>query len=189
MSLLTRKIRRALLTLLKVGFLAFVGAMLLVQIPELRYDLGETVPVEIRNPEELTLDRYPGAVFVMVHGRPDFQKGFVYRRYGLNYTYFNIDPFGMRIVVRTHDEVTDEWRNLDRFLGKLRPFNAQPFHYKIRDIYQEKFSADVPEDAFFLALDDVPRLSGWQIGAVVFSGVLWLVMFYFFFFFRWKRPF
>ena len=175
------------LTVLKVLFLAFVGAMLLVQIPELRYDLGDHVPVDVYTPEELTFERFPKATFVTVHGSPNFEKGFVYRRYGLNYTYFNIKPFGMRIVARTHDEVTDEWKRLDRFLGKLRPFNAQPFHYRIRDIYREKFRAEVPEDAFFLALDDVPRLSGWQIGAAGFSCVLWLVMFYFFFFFR-RRP-
>ena len=91
-------------------------------------------------------------------------------------------------MVRTYEPVTDEWKDLNRFLGKLRPFNHQPFHYKIRDIYKEKFDIKVPDNAFFLGLDDVPKISGWQVGAVTFAFVLWLVMFYMFYFFKWEKP-
>jgi hypothetical protein len=32
----------------------------------------------------------------------------------------------------------------------------------------------------FLALDDVSRISVWQIGALCFASILWLCLFYFF---------
>jgi hypothetical protein len=172
------------LVVLKLLALAFVGAMILVQLPEIRYGLGSQAPVAVAGPHELSLARFPRATFVLIQGKPDFTKAFVYRRYGLSYTYFNLEAYGMRLVVRTHRTVDGEWRELDRFLGKLRPFRYQPFHYRIRDIYGEMFAAPVPPDAFFLALDDVPRLSGWQVGAVIFAALLWVAMFYMFFFFR-----
>ena len=51
----------------------------------------------------------------------------------------------------------------------------------------EKFQVPVGEDAFFLALDDVPRLSGWQVGALIFASLLWIVMFYMFYFYKWRK--
>jgi hypothetical protein len=176
------------LFVLKVLGLAFVSGMILVQIPEMRYGLGPKVPVDVSGPHELSFEKFPKATFVTVKGKPDFEKAFVYRRYGLSYTYFNLEPYGMRLVVRTHHSVNEEWGDLDRFLGKLRPFRYQPFHYRIKDIYRDMFDASVPSDAFFLALDDVPRLNGWQVGAVIFAALLWAVMFYMFFFFKgWKK--
>jgi len=178
--------RKFWITLLKVGFLAFVSAMILVQVPELLYDLGPERPVPVVNSEDLSQESFRSATFVSVSGRPDFGNAFIYRRYGLSYTYFTVQPYGMRLIVRTHSRVTDEWRDLHRFLGKLRPFRRQPFHYRIRDIYQEKFRVTVPEDAFFLGLDDVPGINGWQIGALAFGSLLWGVMFYAFFLYRSK---
>jgi hypothetical protein len=176
--------KRFWLTVLKVFGLLFVGGMIWVQIPEILYDLGPKQPVNITDPDELSMERFGQAVFAAIHGKPDFENAFVYRRYGLGYTYFNVEPYGMRLVVRTYDKVTDEWKDLNRFLGKLRPFDGQPFSYRVRQIYDEKFQIEVPEKAFFLALDDVPRPSGWQLGAVVFAGVLWVAMFYLFFLYR-----
>ena len=175
------------LHILRIAALLFVGGMIYVQIPELIYDLSPRVPVKIAGPEELTPEKYPETTFVSITGEPDFNRAFVYNRYGLSYTYFNIKPYGMNLVVRTYEPVTDDWKSINTFLGKLRPFNKQPFHYKIRDIYKEKFDADVPEDAFFMALDDVPELSGWQVGAALFACILWCVMFYMFYFHKWKR--
>jgi hypothetical protein len=169
------------LTLLKVGALVFVGMMIAIQVPEIRYDLQPQKPVPVRKPEELTHERFPRATFVAVHGTPNFEKAFIYERYGLSYTYFNIEPYGLRLVVRTYEQVTDDWKQLDRFLGKLRPFEGQPFSYSIRHIYADRMEIEVPEDAFFLALDDVPELSGWQVGAAILATLIWLVMFYFFF--------
>jgi len=172
--------------LLKLGVLVFVSAMIAVQVPELMYDLGPDRPFPIGNPEDLSTKRFPSATFVSVSGKPDFRNAFIYRRYGLSYTYFTLQPYGLRLIVRTHSRVTDEWKALERFLGKLRPFRRQPFHYRIRDIYQEKFQVTIPEDAFFLALDDVPRINGWQVGALAFGSLLWFVMFYVFFLYRSK---
>jgi len=172
------------LTLLKILALVFVGAMIRVQIPELRYDFGPASPVIISGPEELSQTRFPNATFVSVAGTPNFERGFVYQRYGLHYTYFTIEPYDIRIVVRSYKKVTDEWKVLDRFLGKLRPFNKQPFSYRIREIYRDRYQIEVPEDTFFLALDDVPKPSGWQVGALIFASVLWMIMCYLFFFYR-----
>lgn len=172
------------LTALKIVGLVFVGGMIWVQIPELRYDLGRRRPVEITSPGGLSTERFGHATFVSIRGKPNFDRAFVYRRYGLSYTYFNLDPYGAGLVVRTYDRVTDEWKNLNRFLGRLRPFARQPFSYRIRQIYREKFQVEIPGDAFFLALDDVPRASGWQFGAMTFAGVLWVAMFYLFFLYR-----
>jgi hypothetical protein len=178
--------KRLWLTLLKLLALGFVGGMMLVQIPELRYDFGPAAPVTISNPEDLSPAVFTQATFVSVAGTANFERGFVYQRYGLGYTYFTIEPYGIRLVARTYDKVNDEWKALNRFLGKLHPFNKQPFSYRIRQIYQDNYGTDVPDDAFFLALDDVPKPSGWQVGAILFASVLWLIMFYMFFFYdRW----
>ena len=85
---------------------------------------------------------------------------------------FSIEPYGDLVVVRTYDPVTDEWRKMDRFVGKLRPFETQPFSYRIRAIYKEKMGVDVPDGALFLALYDVPKPNGWQIAAIVLATVL-----------------
>ena len=39
-------------------------------------------------------------------------------------------------------------------------------------------------NAFFIALDDVPKVSGWQVGATIFASLLWIAMFFLFFFFK-----
>jgi len=175
------------LNLLKILALLFVGAMILMQIPELRYDLQEARPVFITGQDDMTQERFSSSTFVSISGTPDFEKAFIYQRYGLSYTYFTVKPYGMRLVVRTYNPVTAEWKDLNRFLGKLRPFNDQPFSYRIRQIFQDKYQTEVPEDAFFLGLEDIPKVSGWQIGAVIFAGTLWMVMFYMFFFFERTR--
>lgn len=172
---------------LKVMALLFVGGMILVHIPELIYDLGPRTPMAISSPDDLSTERPLRTSFVSISGEPDFEKAFVYKRYGLSYTYFNIRPYGMKVIVRTYHTVNDEWKDLNRFLGKLKSFKRQPFYYKIRDIYKEQFGTDVPEGAFFLSLDDVPKLSGWQVGAAILACVLWAIMFYMFYFYDWSK--
>jgi hypothetical protein len=169
----------------KALFLAFVALLALVQLPELRYDLGPRTPVELSEPADLAPGRFPTATFVAVRGTPDFEHAFVYRRYGLDHTYFQLEGYGTRLVVRTYEKVTDEWHELDRFLGRLQPFVRQPFSYHVRDILRDRMGVEIPRDAYFLALDDVPRPSGWQVGAVVFSALLWCLLLYLFFL---RRP-
>ena len=62
-----------------------------------------------------------------------------------------------------------------------------PFSRRINAIYQSKFQVEIPHDAYFLARDDVPRPSKWQIGAVSFAALLWIVLFYFFYIFPRQR--
>ena len=183
------------LTLLKIVPLVFVAWMVTLQIPELLYDLGPKSPQFVESLEELTRERFPRSTFVSIAGTPDFSTGFRYRRYGLTYTYFTAEPYGARLVVRTYDPVVDEkgkikesWLNISRFVGKLRPFERQPFSYRIREYFQTKRGIDIPPDAFFLALYDTPKLSGWQLGAVIFASLLWIGMFYAFFIHKWKKP-
>jgi hypothetical protein len=176
--------KRILLLALKVVVLYFTAQMALLQVPELRYDLSDRTPAPVTSTAELEDLAVRRPVFAAVHGRADFGNAFTYQRYGLTFTYFTIRPYGLRIVARTHDRVTDEWTRLDRFLGKLRPFKEQPFSYRIEEIFREKHDLIIPADAYFLALDDVPEVSGWQIGAIVFSVLLWFALFYFFFLYR-----
>lgn len=175
---------RVALTVLKLAGLAVVGLMGLTQVPELRYDFGSRQPAVVAGPADLVPGRVAGPTFAAVHGTPDFTRAFVYRRYGLDHTYFTVEPYGLRLVVRTYGTVSDEWHELRRFLGRLQPFAQQPFSYRIREIYREQMGVEIPEDAYFLALDDVPRPSGWQVGALVLSAVLWLGMAYGFFLWR-----
>ena len=176
--------KRLGLFILKVLVLIVVAITAFNQLPELRYDLGPKQPITIKGLEDLAAGRFRKSTFVAVHGSPNFAKAFTYSRYGLTFTYFNIKPYDLNIVVRTYDRVTAEWTKLDRFLGRLRPFEKQPFSYHVRDIYQERMQVEIPEGAYFLALDDVPKPSGWQFSAVGFAALLWLVMFYLFFFHR-----
>jgi hypothetical protein len=175
------------LTVLKILALLFVTIMVLVQIPELLYDFGPKEPAVINGPEDLDVQRFKSATFVTLPGSPDFEHAFIYARYGLKYTYFLIEPYGIKLVARTYEPVNDDWKLYEQFVGKLRPFNRQPFSYRIRQLYKDRFQLDIPKDAFFLALYDVPKPSGWQIGAFVFAILLWGIMFYFFFFFDWKK--
>jgi hypothetical protein len=179
-----KRVRLLLLLTLKLAVLFLVAVMAFIQVPELRYDLGGTTPVVIASPDELDDRQFRQPDFVSVVGRADFSQAFTYQRYGLTFTYFTLKPYGMKIVVRTHERVTDEWPLLDRFLGKLRPFGEQPFSYRIEEIFREKNQAEIPPDAYFLALDDVPAVSGWQLGALIFSALLWAVLLYLFFFYR-----
>ena len=176
--------KRFWITALKVLFLVFIASMFLVQVGELRYDLGAKTPVQIDGVEQLQVQVGQNAVFASVRGKPNFERAFVYQRYGLSYTYFLLEPYHLRVVVRTYEKVGLEWEGLTRVVGKLRPFDDQPFSYAIEKIFQEQFGETVPPGAYFLGLYDVPKLSGWQVGAMSFAVVLWGVMFWLFFFFH-----
>ncbi len=174
-------ILRAIITFLKVLLLAIVGLMAWIQVPELVYDLGASTPVEVKGPEDLDVRSLGNTAFAVIRGTPDFRNAFVYKRYGLDHHYFTVKPYGMRLVVRTYDEITDEWQQLNSFVGRLRPFNRQPFSRYIAAIYLERFGITVPDDAWFLALDDVPKPSGWQAGGLVLAVVIWIALFWLFF--------
>ncbi len=179
--------KRIWLTVLKVFLLVFVAAMVVIQIPELRYDLGTKTPVAVADPGELDAKALNGSVFASVKGKPNFEQAFVYQRYGLGYTYFILEPYGLRMVVRTFEKVTEDWRNIDTYVGRLRSFDDQPFSYRIEEIFRDKYGKAVPEDSYFLALYDAPALNAWQIGAVIVATVSWGAMLYLFFFHRPKR--
>lgn len=187
MTDLLRIFKTTVIALLKIAALAFVGLLIVVQIPEIQYDFGPDEPLTIASPEALDALEIGRPTFVAITAAPDFSKAFIYQRYGLNYTYFMLEPYGLRVVVRTYDTVTDEWNDLTRFVGKLRPFREQPFSRSIAAIYRERYPITIPEGAYFLALGDVPKPSGWQVGAVTFASLLWLAMCYFFFFFHRKK--
>lgn len=176
------------LTLLKIFVLVFIASMVAIQIPELSYDLGSKEPVRISSSAQLDPQQLGDKAFASVEGTPDFERAFIYQRYGLQYTYFVVEPYGMRMVVRSFEKVTDEWEGMTRFLGKVVPFDDQPFSYRIEEYFQERFQETVPEDAYFLSLYDTPRVNGWQLGAVIVAVGMWALMFYLFFFFRLPDP-
>lgn len=176
-----RFINRGALLILKLLCLALPAGMAAIQVRELRYDYGSKTPVPIESPEELHAADIGHATFVRLAGKGDFDHAFIMHRYGISYTYFLLEPYGRTVVVRTYQPVDDNWRDIRQFVGKLRPFDQQPFSYRVRESFAKQYGVDIPADAYFLALYDVPKPDGWQIAAVVFSTVLFLAMLYFFF--------
>jgi len=175
------QIKKTFRTILKLLCLALAGYMAILQIPELLYDFGAATPVTIESVDDLDKPELAGTSFVSIAGSPSFTDAFVYHRYGLDMHYFNVDPYGLRLVVRSYDKPTDEWKKMTRFVGRMRPFDKQPFSRYVEKIYIEKFGAAIPGDAYFLALDDVPRPSLWQVGGLVLAVSIWCLLFWLFF--------
>ena len=181
---------RILLTFLKLFLLLVVSAMIMFQIPELRYDFGTKTPVKIQSAEELSLGRFERSTFASVKGKPDFSKAAMFSKYGVNYTYFLLEGYGTKLVVRTIETVSEQWDGLDWHVGRLRPYRRMPFSRRVRAGFRKHLNLGIPEDALFLARDDVPLPNGWSIGGVIFASVLWCILAYCFFIharFRSKR--
>lgn len=174
-------IGRVFLTLLKLLMMFFVTAMILFQLPELRYDFGTKEPLCITSVDELSVERFRQPTFVSIQGKANFAKAANFSKYGVKYTYFLLDEYDIRLVVRTHEVVSDQWQKIDFHLGRLRLYNDMPFSRSVRNGFRELYDLSIPQDAFFLARDDVPRFSGWSIAAMIFACVLWCVLVYIFF--------
>ncbi len=173
--------KRFFLTLLKLFLLLVVTAMIKFQIPELRYDLGTKEPNRVESVEDLSSERFNRSTFASIRGKIDFTKAATFAMHGVRYTYFLLDKYGAKLVVRTSEEVSEEWEEIDFHVGRLRPYRRMPFSRSVRAGFRKHFDIGIPEDAFFLARDDTPHPSGWTITAVVFAGILWCVLAYFFF--------
>jgi hypothetical protein len=172
---------RIFLTVVKIFLLLVVTAMIKFQIPELQYDFGKKEPVNIQSTDELSSELFGRSTFVSVRGKADFTKAASFSKHGVRFTYFLLEEYGNKLVVRTHEEVNEEWKKIDFHIGRLRPYHRMPFSRSVRAGFRKLFDVGIPEDAFFLARDDVPHPNGWSIGAVSFAGVLWCILFYFFF--------
>jgi hypothetical protein len=175
---------RILLTIVKVFLIVVVTAMIRFQIPELRYDLGPREPVSIVSPNDLSPERFAQSTFASVRGRPDLTKAAKFAMHGVPFTYFLLEEYGTKLVVRAPEEIDEQWVQIDRHLGRLRPYRRMPFSRSVRAGFRKHFDIGIPANAMFLARDDVPRPSGWSIGAVIFASVLWCVLVYFFFIHR-----
>jgi hypothetical protein len=172
---------RVFLTILKLFLLLVVTAMIKFQIPELRYDFGPKEPAKVESVQELSVERFPQSTFASIRGRADFTKAATFAKYGVRYTYFMLEGYGNKLVVRTSEPVNEQWAGIDFHVGRLRPYRRMPFSRSVRAGFRKHFDLGIPEDALFLARDDAPRPNGWSIGAVSFASVLWLVLAYFFF--------
>ena len=176
---------RILLFVLKLFLLLVVTAMVRFQMPELRYDLGQKRPVHIRSADELSPDRFAEATFVAIHGKADLTKAASFAKHGVRYTYLLLEEYGTKLMVRTAEAVNEEWGQIDVHMGRLRPFHRMAFDRSVGAGFRTHFDVEIAADAFFLGRDDVPNLSGWNLGAVIFACTLWCVLFYFFFLHRW----
>jgi len=172
------------LTLLKVLFLLFVTGMIAMLIPELRYDLGPKEPMVITSPKQLASVDFDRSTFVRIEGKGNFDRAFAYTSHGVSAAYFLLDPYAQRVVVRTYEKITGDWEKLDRFMGRLKRVRRMPFSRSVRGAFHDRFEVEIPDDGLFLALDDVPELSGWHVGAMIFAISLWCTLLYFFFFWR-----
>lgn len=180
-------LKRIALTCIKVFLLVVVTAMVAFQIPELRYDFGTRSPVPIESAEELAPDRFGRSTFVAVRGKVDLEHAATFAMHGVRYTYFLLQEYGPRLVARTAEQVDESWENIELHLGRLRPYRRMPFSRSVRAGFKQQFDLSIPADAFFLGRDDTPRPSAWNVGAVIFAAVLWVILFYFFFLWR-RRP-
>ncbi len=179
-----RFLRRLPLTVLKLFLLAVVTMMIRVQIPELRYDFGPREPVEVASVDDLSLERFPLPTVASIHGKPDLTKAAAYATHGVPFSYFLLDGYGTKVVVRTPEKIDPAWADISVHIGRLRPYHRMPFSRSVRAGFQQLFDVHIPDDAFFLARDDVPQPSGWTLGAVIFASILWCVLAYFFFIHR-----
>ena len=180
-------VKRASLLVLKVFLLLVVTMMVRVQIPELRYDFGRREPVVIESAEQLSVERFSQATFASVQGEPNLARAARYATHAVPFTYFLLDGYGANLVVRSAEPVDETWSDVRRHLGRLRPYHRMPFSRSVRAGFRSLFGVDIPDDALFLARDDVPRANGWSIGAVIFASVLWCVLAYVFFIHPWVR--
>ena len=172
---------RVLLTFLKIVILLVVAGMVKFQIPELQYDLGAKEPVRIESPEDLSTGHFGRSTFVSVRGTPDLSKAATFAKHGVRYTYFLLTEYGDKLVVRSTETPSDDWGQVEFHLGRLSPYDRMAFSRSVRAGFAQLFDTTIPADALSLARDDVPRLSGWSIGALIYAGVLWCVLAYFFF--------
>ena len=172
---------RIVLICIKLFLMIIVTAYFKFLIPELRYDLGPKEPIKIESLEQLSAARSPRSAFASVSGKADFTKAATFAKYGVRYTYFLLEEYGTKLVVRTPELMSEEWADIEFHVGRLRPYKRMPFDRSVSTEFRTRHGIEIPEDAFFLGRDDVPRPSGWLIGALVFSTVLWCVLFYFFF--------
>lgn len=172
---------RVALTFLKILLLLFIAWMIKFQIPELRYDLGSKEPVRIASPNDLSMQGFGRSMFASVRGKGDFTKAATFSKYGVPYTYFLLNEYGSKLIVRTPERISEEWSEIDYHVGRFRTFRRMPFSRSIRAGFSKLFDVEIPGDAFFLARDDVPSPSAWSIGAVSFVSILWCGMAYFFF--------
>jgi len=178
-------LKNILFLILKLFLLLVVTSMVLFQIPELRYDFGPDKPVEIESPEQLKALAVEGSTFAAVKGTVNFDRAATFATHGLKYTYFMLNEYGDMLIVRTYETIDEDWAEVDKHVGRLKPYDQMPFSRSVRAGFSKNFDVMIADDAYFLGRDDVPHLSGWSIGASVFAVVLWCVLFYFFFVYKW----
>jgi hypothetical protein len=123
-------------------------------------------------------------LFVSIRGKPDFSKAATFAKHGVRYTYFLLNEYGDKLIVRSPETPNEEWASIDLHLGRLRPYHRMPFSRSVRAGFAQIHDVNIPAQAFSLARDDVPRLSGWSLGGLIFAVVLWCVLVYFFFIHR-----
>lgn len=174
-------IKRISLLILKIFVLLVVTMMIRLQMPELRYDFGAREPLRIESAQDLPGDLPRSGVFVSVRGTADFSNAATYASHGVPYTYFLLEEYGPRLVVRSPELVDETWKDINAHIGRLRPYHGMPFSRSVRSGFQSLFGVTIADNAFSLARDDVPQPNGWSIGALVFASILWGVLAYFFF--------
>jgi len=183
--------RRILINVLKLAALAFPVLLLYVQIPELRYDIGPAEPAEVHKVDDLKPFAGKHSTFVAIHGKGIFDKAFIYKTHGQAYLYFPVESYGETLIIRSYERPTeeneDQWQRIDRWVGRLQPLRKLAFKRHVLRAFKERYGVDVPADAFYLARDDVPKLSGWQIGAIVYAILLLIALLFFFYVRPWLK--
>ena len=184
-------LKRIPLLILKLLLLLVVTMMIKFQLPEYRYDFKSGEPLEIDSVNDLSIERIAPQTFAAVRGKANFERAATYATHGVPFTYFLLEEYGEKLVVRAPELVGKDWTDVNLHVGRLRPYHRMPFSRSVRSGFHQLFGITIPADAYFLARDDVPKANGWSIGALIFASILWCVLVYFFFIHRWtlgRRP-
>ena len=169
------------LTIIKVFLMIVVTAMVLFQIPEFRYDFGPQTPVQIESPEQLESLDVQESTFASIKGTINLDRAATFSTHGLTYTYFMLTEYGNSLIVRTYERVDEGWTDIDRHVGRLKPYEQMPFSRSVRAGFKTNFDVMLADKAYFLGRDDVPHVGGWSVGGMIFAVVLWCVLVYLFF--------
>ena len=174
-------IKSAFITFLGLFLVLVTTSMVYFQLPELRYDFGPKEPVMIDSPEQLADALTGRQIFASVKGTINFDRAATFSKHGVRYTYFMLNEYDTALVVRTYETINEDWAGLDRHLGRFRKYRRMPFSRSVRAGFHKNFDITIPDSAFFLGRDDVPKPSGWSVGAAIFAVTLWCILVYFFF--------
>lgn len=165
------------LNMLKFVALLAVVAAILYQLPELRYDLASRQPVRVSTPADLKSQRFGNSTYVTIHGRADLGK-LVTLPSARATVFFPLQEYGGAVLVRTDEKADEDWKQYDRWPGRLQPLLEAGEHERVRELLRQQHGLAVPDDAYVLVWGDHPATQGGQLASMALSVVALALVLY-----------